>query len=559
MALSAGVITRNLVFDPGGYLVNGQSVGMTIELWTIRNSTAYAAMVWTQTGEPWLGQPGTFETASGSAKKIPLPITDQSGWQDGDGQPIDVSGSRNSHSYAGRVTYVDSDGRRVDVVTLEPFILPEGDGSDVEFTAVVPVTGPTGITLGVPYAWQSADSAEVSASAAAASAMAAQSSEVDAETAEANAASSASAAQGYANDAASSATSADISESNAAGSATDAATSASAAAASASAAQVAETHAETAETNAAGSASAAAASATSADTSEANAASSASVAQSSEQAAELAETHAETAEANAEQAATTAQTASSTITGLYTSPGDIVVADAQGEPSTLSAGDVGALLTVGQTGLAYAPPTHTTGTGQPSGVPAGGPGTTYYDTDETAGAKLWLYTSGGWQVTDGDTGWRIIASWTNGVQDTSNQFGTLNLNSYSLSGNGYLFARRTVEWTYVATSGASSGAISTLSNTITASIRLFDPEGWPAGFEEERLAKYHLGYGSLGPIAARYDSRVLFGNPAGGGYDPLGFATPDNADGMALNGAMGAIPARRGTWPSTGSLPGIPA
>jgi hypothetical protein len=100
---------------------------------------------------------------------------------------------------------------------------------------------------------------------------------------------------------------------------------------------------------------------------------------------------------------------------------------------------------------------HLSGTGAPEGAVTAAPGSTWLQTDSTVDVKgwiCWVKATGtgntGWVAgPEADTGWRAIVSWTSGVQDGTNQIGTIDTNQYTLSDNGYIYIRRIgqyVEW-----------------------------------------------------------------------------------------------------------------
>ena len=68
------------------------------------------------------------------------------------------------------------------------------------------------------------------------------------------------------------------------------------------------------------------------------------------------------------------------------------------------------------------------GTGMPNGIVTASPGTYYTDTAGTNGAWRWLKKAGtgntGWTVVYGDTGWRVLSSWTTAGVVTGNALPT---------------------------------------------------------------------------------------------------------------------------------------
>jgi hypothetical protein len=79
----------------------------------------------------------------------------------------------------------------------------------------------------------------------------------------------------------------------------------------------------------------------------------------------------------------------------------------------------------------------------------------------------------------GDTGWRKILSWTAGVQDGSDQIGTINTTDFTLNGTGYMSIRRVGNIVFVGLPNSGSNTIAKnaagISNLLTANV-------WPTGF-----------------------------------------------------------------------------
>lgn len=133
------------------------------------------------------------------------------------------------------------------------------------------------------------------------------------------------------------------------------------------------------------------------------------------------------------------------------------------------------------------------GTGMPNGVVTASPGTYYTDTAGTNGAWRWLKKSGtgntGWDVVHGDTGWRSIASWANGVQDTNNQVGTFNA-LVSPGGAGSVAVRRVGDVVSLRVRGALS--ITADETNLFATPR--SPIGFRlTGYTTVPYASYHAG------------------------------------------------------------------
>ena len=132
------------------------------------------------------------------------------------------------------------------------------------------------------------------------------------------------------------------------------------------------------------------------------------------------------------------------------------------------------------------------GIGTPEGVVVAAPGSTYLQTDSVVDVKgwiRWIKSTGtgntGWIAgPEADTGWRQIVSWSGGVQDGTNQVGTIDTTQYSLSGTGGIWIRRIgqyVEWWL-------HGAIT---KTNSGSHKLFTVDNRiPSGFRADGQATY---------------------------------------------------------------------
>lgn len=147
---------------------------------------------------------------------------------------------------------------------------------------------------------------------------------------------------------------------------------------------------------------------------------------------------------------------------------------------------------VGQSHIAINNAVHLSGTGSPESVISAAPGSTYLQTDSVTDVKgwiRWIKATGtgntGWIAgPEADTGWRQIVSWAGGVQDGTNQVGTIDTTQYSLSGTGGIWIRRIgqyVEWWL-------HGAIT---KTNSGSHKLFTVDNRiPSGFRADGQATY---------------------------------------------------------------------
>ena len=79
----------------------------------------------------------------------------------------------------------------------------------------------------------------------------------------------------------------------------------------------------------------------------------------------------------------------------------------------------------------------------------------------------------------GDTGWRKIITWSSGVQDGSNQVGTINTSNWTLSGNGAVMIRRVGSRVFVNFEAGTNSGYGIEAN-VTGNVQL--TTGIPVGF-----------------------------------------------------------------------------
>ena len=119
---------------------------------------------------------------------------------------------------------------------------------------------------------------------------------------------------------------------------------------------------------------------------------------------------------------------------------------------TAAEGDIAAL---------QAAPQQLVGTGQPNGRVTAVPGATYLDTAKTAGASVWIKTSGtgntGWEVTKANTGAVTVVEWDSSGTVTN---GNLPANLTPRSGAGFIaFAREGDTASLIIRSADITGAV----------------------------------------------------------------------------------------------------
>lgn len=146
MSFPAGVTLRTLNFGPAFDLAKGDGLTMSV---SVRPSRS---LVWLATGSPGIGLVAPFPADSGLEHSIAIPVTDEAGWGDGNGNVIDVSGNAQSHLYEITVSYL----RDSQVILKSPskwIALPTGDGSPIDLDNMIPVSGTGGVSISIPDSW----------------------------------------------------------------------------------------------------------------------------------------------------------------------------------------------------------------------------------------------------------------------------------------------------------------------------------------------------------------------------------------------------------------------
>lgn len=160
MAYPAGVITRPVTFGPAFELEDGGTVGMAVSF-----AATKKGMLWRATGQPAVSVPITRTADDGTEGVLQIPVTDQTGWGDGDGSAIDPGDDGNTHLYAVSVVFTQG-GRTIPGVQPRSKVvaIPQGDLSPLDLDDLIPMTSPGGTVVAVPDIW----SAQIAAAEAAA-------------------------------------------------------------------------------------------------------------------------------------------------------------------------------------------------------------------------------------------------------------------------------------------------------------------------------------------------------------------------------------------------------
>lgn len=149
MAYPAGVITRAVTFGPAFELEDGDVAGMTVAFKATR-----PGVLWMATGSPAVSTAITRNADDGVEQTVYLPVTDQAGWGDGDGNAI-VPGE-DGHVFLYSVSVIFTQNGRT-IAGSQPrsktIAIPAGDLSPIDLDKIVPLTSPGGTVVSVPDIW----------------------------------------------------------------------------------------------------------------------------------------------------------------------------------------------------------------------------------------------------------------------------------------------------------------------------------------------------------------------------------------------------------------------
>lgn len=162
----AGVTTREIKVGPAYDLVSGAPYSIRVMIAPTRS------LVWSATNDPVVAKLKTYVVEPGSTSLIPLPVTDQNGYEDNAGGSIVLEPGQNAFGYKVSVYYMvgGSVARKTPSTVV---VLPSGSGA-VDIDDLVTFTEQnSGETISAPDTW----SAQVAAAQAAATAAAASAAE----------------------------------------------------------------------------------------------------------------------------------------------------------------------------------------------------------------------------------------------------------------------------------------------------------------------------------------------------------------------------------------------
>lgn len=159
-----GVITREIKVGPAYDLVTGAPYSIRMMV------TPTRSLVWSATDDPVVAKLKTYMVEAGSSSIIPLPVTDQNGYENTKGDSIVLSPGQNAFGYQISVYYMlgGSVARKTPQTTV---VLPTGSGV-VDIDDLVTFTDQnSGDTISAPDTWSTQiAAAQAAATAAAASA-----------------------------------------------------------------------------------------------------------------------------------------------------------------------------------------------------------------------------------------------------------------------------------------------------------------------------------------------------------------------------------------------------
>lgn len=149
MARPSGIITRPVTFGPAFELEDGDTAGMQVTFKATR-----PGVLWMETGSPAVSVAITRNADDGAEQTVDLPVTDQDGWGDGDGNAI-IPGD-DGHVFLYVVTVIfTQDGRTIPGSQPRSKVvpIPQGDLSPLDLDKLIPLTTPGGSVVSVPDIW----------------------------------------------------------------------------------------------------------------------------------------------------------------------------------------------------------------------------------------------------------------------------------------------------------------------------------------------------------------------------------------------------------------------
>lgn len=148
MAHPAGIIKRTVTFGPAFELEDGENVGMKVTFTATR-----PGLLWRATGQPGISSPFVRTAEDGVEESVDLPVTNQVGWGDGDGNAIDPGEDGHVFLYLVTIEYFQG-GRTIPGVQPRKKVVPvpQGDGP-IDLDDLIPLTTPGGTTVSIEDQW----------------------------------------------------------------------------------------------------------------------------------------------------------------------------------------------------------------------------------------------------------------------------------------------------------------------------------------------------------------------------------------------------------------------
>lgn len=160
MTWPTGIRTRILTFGSAVSHVDGTDLAMQLSLVSVLPAGVTGQIVWTATGQPLIPILVPLQASAGQVGQATIPVTDQSGYTDGNGNVIVPGADGNSFLYRAQILVINGT-TAVYKSAWRMFAMPTGDGSPVDYDTMVPIAGSIGGTVvSVPDSW-SADIASM--------------------------------------------------------------------------------------------------------------------------------------------------------------------------------------------------------------------------------------------------------------------------------------------------------------------------------------------------------------------------------------------------------------
>jgi len=159
MALPTGIVTRAVQFQIPFDEITGASLSQRVTF------TPNRSLIWSATGQPAIALPFAAVSSGGEITSFNVPVTDQLGWEDGDGNAIIPNAENQTHGYDVMVEYMRGT-RVISTAAIKTVVVPTGD-MPLDLNEMVGVDSATGVTIYIPDRWSEQLAAALAAAAAA--------------------------------------------------------------------------------------------------------------------------------------------------------------------------------------------------------------------------------------------------------------------------------------------------------------------------------------------------------------------------------------------------------